>query len=152
MKIKGTAILLLFSSALLLCAAQGSPSSDASASRSVWDGVFTEEQSKRGEALYKKECSNCHGDTLKGRVEAPALAGGTFISNWNGLPLGDLFERIRRTMPQDDPSRVTRQEKVDVLAYLLFFNKFPAGKAELQRQPELLKQIRFEAGKPDAKQ
>ena len=30
-------------------------------SRSVWDGVYTEEQAKRGEQLYRKECGTCHG-------------------------------------------------------------------------------------------
>jgi len=117
----------------------------------VWDGVYTEEQARRGEALYRKTCSSCHGETLKGSGEAQALAGAAFLSDWNGLPLGDLYERIRRTMPQGDPMQVSRQEKIDVLAYILSFNKFPAGKAELQRQPELLKQIRFETSKPDPK-
>ena len=33
----------------------------AQASRSVWDGVYTDEQAKRGQTLYGKECSSCHG-------------------------------------------------------------------------------------------
>jgi hypothetical protein len=37
------------------------------------------------------------------------------------------------------------------LAYLLSFNRFPAGKTELQKQVEFLKEIRFEATKPGAK-
>jgi len=75
----------------------------------------------------------------------------SFISNWNGLPLGDLYERIRRTMPQDNPARVTRQEKLDVLAYILSVNNFPNGKADLPHQPELLKMIRIDATKPESK-
>jgi len=73
------------------------------------------------------------------------------LSNWNGLSLGDLFERIRRTMPEDKPGRMTRQQKSDILAYLLSFNKFPAGKTELPHQTEFLNEIRFEATKPDSK-
>jgi mono/diheme cytochrome c family protein len=117
-------------------------------SQSVWDGVYTEEQARRGEALYQKDCSTCHGDRLNGTGEAPALSGGGFLSNWNGLTVGDLFERIRKTMPQDKPARLTRQEKADVLAYILSFNKFPAGKSELRHQSEWLKQIQFEESKP----
>jgi S-disulfanyl-L-cysteine oxidoreductase SoxD len=138
----------------LLCAtfrAQAQQSGASSESRSVWDGVYTEEQAQRGEALYHDICGSCHGDTLKGSGETPALAGNTFLSNWNGLPLGDLFERIRRTMPQDKPGRGTRQQKTDVLAYLLSFNKFPAGKTELPHQTEFLNEIRFEAAKRDPK-
>jgi S-disulfanyl-L-cysteine oxidoreductase SoxD len=127
--------------------AQEPPSSE----RSVWDGVYTEEQAKRGEALYEKQCSTCHGDKLAGRESAPPLTGGAFMANWNGLTLGDLFERIRRTMPQDSPGKLSRQQNADVLAYVLSFNKFPAGKTELYRQAEMLKEIRFEAAKPEAK-
>lgn len=119
--------------------------------RSVWDGVYTEEQAKRGEALYEKQCSACHGDKLAGRESAPPLTGGAFLSNWNGLPLSDLFERVRKTMPQNAPGKLTKQQNADILAYMLSFNKFPAGKTELYRQAEMLKEILFEAEKPEAK-
>ena len=123
----------------------------AAPERTVWDGVYTEEQAKRGEALYEKQCSACHGDKLAGRESAPPLTGGAFLSNWNGLSLGDLFERIRRTMPQTSPGKLTRQQNADILAYVLSFNKFPAGKIELYRQAEMLREIRFVSEKPAAK-
>lgn len=127
---------------------QADPPSDT---RSVWDGVYTEEQAQRGEPLYRANCASCHGDTLKGAGETPPLSGGPFIGNWNGLTLGDLFERIRRTMPQDKPGRLSRQYKADILAYVLKVNKFPAGKTELEHQTEFLREIRFDAAKPDGK-
>ena len=120
-------------------------------SHSVWDGVFTEEQAKRGETVYQKECASCHGDMLTGGESAPPLTGGAFQANWNGLTLGDLFDRIRKTMPQTAPGRLTRQQNADVLAFMLSVNKFPAGKTELHRQSEMLKEIRFETKKPAAK-
>jgi S-disulfanyl-L-cysteine oxidoreductase SoxD len=123
----------------------------ASTSRSVWDGVYTEEQAKRGEETYRRECASCHGDTLVGGGGAAALTGGAFLSNWNGLTVGDLFDRIRKTMPQGSPGKLTKQQNADILAYLLSFNKFPAGKTELQKQVEFLREIRFEATKPEAK-
>ena len=118
-------------------------------SRSVWDGVYTEEQAKRGDEVYKKECAACHGAELTGGESAPPLTGGAFQANWNGLTLGDLFERIRRTMPQDKPARVNRQQKSDILAYLLSCNGFPVGKTELPHQTEFLNEIRLDAKKPD---
>jgi cytochrome c len=118
-------------------------------SRSVWDGVYTEEQSKRGEPIYHKECAACHGDMMTGGESAPPLTGGAFLANWNGLSLGDLFDRIRKTMPQSAPGRLTRQQDADILAFMLSMNKFPAGKTELYRQSEMLKEIRFEAKKPE---
>ena len=109
--------------------------------RSVWDGVYTEEQAKRGEPLYRQKCASCHGDKLTGGESAPPLAGGQFLSNWNGLTLDVLFERIRLTMPSDDPAKVGRLPKTDILAYMLSMNRFPPGKTELQHKTELLKQI-----------
>ena len=120
-------------------------------SRSVWDGVYTEEQAKRGEEVYKKECAACHGAELTGGESAPPLTGGAFQANWNGLTLGDLFDRIRKTMPQAKPGSLTRQQDSDVLAFMLSVNKFPAGKTELYRQSEMLKEIRFETKKPASK-
>jgi len=122
-----------------------------SGSRSVWDGVYTQEQAERGHSLYNEHCTSCHGDALAGGEVAPPLAGGDFLANWNGLTVGDLFERIRRSMPQNDPGRLSRQQDADVLTYILSFNKFPAGKTELAHNTELLKQIRIEATKPDPK-
>ena len=120
-------------------------------SRSVWDGVYTEDQARRGEPVYVKECAACHGALLTGGESAPPLTGGAFLANWNGLTLGDLFDRIRKTMPQSNPGHLTRQQDADILAFMLSVNKFPAGKTELYRQSEMLKEIRFESAKPAPK-
>lgn len=130
------------------CALKGQQETAAPARpHSVWDGVYTEEQAKRGASLYRDKCGTCHGDKLTGGESAPPLAGGQFLSNWNGLTLDQLFERIRRTMPSDDPARVSRLAKADILAYLLRMNRFPAGKAELEHKTELLKDILIEPNK-----
>jgi mono/diheme cytochrome c family protein len=121
-------------------------------SRSVWDGVFTEEQSKRGEGLYNQHCASCHGDTLTGGEMAPPLVGGEFLSNWNGLTVGDLFERIRITMPLSKPGKLSREVNSDITAYMFNANKFPPGQTELPRDTQMLKQIRIEATKPEPKQ
>ena len=42
--------------------------------KSVWDGVYTEEQAKRGEPLYSQQCASCHGAELMGGEMAPPLA------------------------------------------------------------------------------
>ena len=116
---------------------------------SVWDGVYTNEQSDRGKPLYVKECAACHGDTLGGGEEAPPLTGSAFMANWSGLTVGDLFERIRLSMPEGRPGTLSRQQNADILAYILNVNQFPAGKTELQRETDRLKQIRFLAEKPE---
>jgi len=117
------------------------------ATRSVWDGVYTEEQAGRGQGLYNQHCASCHADTLMGGEMSPPLTGGDFLSNWSGLTLGDLFERIRTTMPQTKPGKLSREVNADITAYILSFNKFPAGKTELPHSAEFLKDIRIETEK-----
>ena len=119
--------------------------------RSVWDGVYTEAQSKRGEAVYRQNCASCHGVALEGIETAGPLTGARFTANWNGVTVGDMFDRVRMSMPHDRPGTLSRQQTADVLAYVFSVNRFPAGKAELARQSELLKQIKFDATKPAAR-
>src|SRR5579872_1628770 len=113
--------------------------------RSVWDGVFSAEQAKRGQARYGELCGSCHGDTLGGGESAPPLMGGEFMANWNTLTVGDLFDRTRNTMPQNKPGTLTREANAELMAYLLSANQFPAGKEALPQSSEVLKEIRIEA-------
>lgn len=119
-----------------------------SADRSVWDGVYTTEQAKRGEVLYANNCASCHGSALGGGESAPPLTGGEFMANWSGLTVGDLFDRIRISMPADRPGHLSREQNADILAFMLNVSQFPAGKAELDHRTEVLKQIRIESQKP----
>src|SRR5262245_48002335 len=144
MKTRLLAIILILPALGALAATpaqQDKPAQPEQKPRSVWDGVYTEEQAKRGEPLYREKCASCHGDKLTGGESAPPLAGGQFLSNWNGLTLDVLFERIRLTMPSDNPAKVGRLPKTDILAYMLSMNRFPPGKTELQHKTELLKEI-----------
>ena len=149
--IPATAVLLALSGAF-------NSSVDAQTPASVWAGVYTEQQAKRGEVLYKQECATCHGDALEGNGQTeraqklermlPPLSGDVFKGNWNGRPLSDLFDKMKRTMPRDDPGKIGLNQNTDSLAYLLKFNGFPAGKAELPADPSMLTETLFEAVKP----
>jgi mono/diheme cytochrome c family protein len=118
---------------------------------SVWDGVYSETQAARGGEAYRQACVNCHGPELEGADMTPPLTGGTFTSNWNDLTLGDLFERIRATMPLDKPGTLSRQQNADLVAFLLRANQWPAGTTELSRELGALKQIRIQSSKPERK-
>jgi len=76
----------------------------AQETRTIWDGVYTEAQAKRGEAIYFERCVRCHGPALMGGTDgAGPLTGPTFNGNWNGVPLGQMLDRVRTTMPLDKP-------------------------------------------------
>src|SRR5580692_6588744 len=99
----------------------------AQTSHSVWDGVYTEAQAQRGKTAYSTQCAMCHGEDLMGSDETPALTGGAFLANWTSLSVNDLFERVRVSMPANNPGRLTRQQDADILTWIFAFNKFPGG-------------------------
>lgn len=129
--------------ALTLLAAIGS-SAQQREQRSIWDGVYTETQAKRGEKIYADSCAGCHGADLAGVGIIAALEGSGFLKSWEGKTVGDLFERQRTTMPTDDPKKLTAEQHADVLAYVLKMNKFPAGASELPRETKALGAIAIE--------
>lgn len=116
--------------------------------RTTWDSVYSPGQAARGETTYTKTCSRCHAAAMNGKDEAPALTGGAFMGAWNGLSLFELHDRVRTTMPTDTPGTYSRQDIADVIAYMLKFNQFPAGKTDLPSGDEELKTITFVATKP----
>src|SRR5580765_4228878 len=122
----------------------------AQQAKSQWDGVYTEDQAKRGEGLYSQYCASCHGPDLAGGEMAPGLTGGEFTSNWNDLSLGDLYERIRISMPQSAPGSLSRQQNSDILAFILHKMNTPIGQTELSTSTDELKTIKFLAAKPGA--
>ena len=141
--------------------------------RSNWSGIFTAAQAQRGEEIYGRSCSACHGTDLMGMQwlpvpfrqpnpadffgldpsvawpnRVPELVGSDLYRNWNSLTVADLVERSRISMPMNRPGSLTRREVVDVVAYLLLQGGFPLGPTELTDRLDALQQIRLLAQKP----
>ena len=123
------------------------PVARAWAEPSVWDGIYTSAQAKRGEVLYAKQCASCHRENLEGHGTSPSLAGSEFLERWDGQTVDDLFEKMQETMPADHPGSLSREQNAALLAYFLRVNEFPAGDAELRTETEWLAKIRFKAAK-----
>jgi cytochrome c len=116
--------------------------------KTVWEAVYSDAQAKKGETAYSQYCAKCHGPDLMGADVAPPLTGVEFTSGWNDLTVGDLFERLRITMPADKPGSVSAQDNADIVAFMLFKNGFPAGTADLPAQAEVLRGIKILTQKP----
>lgn len=117
-------------------------------SRSVWAGVYTEEQAKRGQAVYREECARCHAETLIGKEPSPPLVGEVFLTAWNKASAADLFEQLRLTMPQDHPGKLSIKQYTEVIAYLFKANQFPTGDKDLDPDLAALKLIQIDQIKP----
>ena len=120
--------------------AQAVPAGDG---KTIWDGVFTDEQAGRGSKIYAVSCAPCHKTDLLGDSGTPALAGADFFSRFSGSSVDDLVKTIRASMPQDAPDSLGTPAYVDLVGYLLKANGGSAGTTELSQDSAILKQIRI---------
>lgn len=102
---------------------------------SVRQGVYTDDQARRGAVIYERSCDACH---------MPEYFTDTFLQTWTGAPLSMLFEQLRATMPEDRPGALAAQDYADVLAYIFELNGLPSGETELPLQLEVLERIVIE--------
>ncbi|MGC2332040.1 MAG: cytochrome c [Candidatus Acidiferrales bacterium] len=114
------------------------------------EGAYTDTQAKQGKDVYTQNCASCHLDDLSGSGQALPLAGDSFMQSWEGQTVDDLYEVIHDTMPQDKPGTLTPDQVVQVISYILKFNKFPAGQTELPSDPAAMKNILITTKKPSA--
>jgi len=127
------------------------PAQDAkpAASRTVWDGVYTEEQAGRGQTQYVQTCAACHGRDLRGGSIVPSLVEESFAFLYDGTTAGELFSRIQRLMPADRPNSLSSQSYRDIVAFILQSNKFPAGEKELDSDVDALRRILITTRRPE---
>jgi len=109
-------------------------------SRSIADGVYSSAQAKRGGQVYSAQCAGCHGNSMQG-ASGPPLAGSDFLSNWSARSVTELVSKIEKTMPFNQPASLSRQQSIDLVAYILETGKFPAGTAELSEA--MVEQVKF---------
>jgi S-disulfanyl-L-cysteine oxidoreductase SoxD len=102
---------------------------DASPSKTVWDGVYKSAQAERGREVFRTICSECHAADLSGG-EGPTLSGSVFLGHWSEDNLDTLFAKIRKMPPGGDT--LSESTHLDVLAFLLESNGFPAGESDLR--------------------
>jgi len=108
------------------------------AKKTTWDGVFSAAQADRGKANFLTgRCGGCHKLDLTGD-RGPALKGEDFIAHWENGSLATLFDKIRETMPPNAPNETTDDAKIDIVAYLLQQNGYPAGKSDLRADADSL--------------
>ena len=116
--------------------------------QTVWGGVYSEAQAFRGEKVADTVCLGCHGAKLAGGDSGPKLVGDDFLSDWDGLTVGDLFAAISDKMPKDAPGTLKKEDVASVIAYILQNNNMPSGRQELTPDRDALAPIIIQATKP----
>ena len=111
--------------------------------------IYTEEQAATGRDLYAEHCASCHGMMLEGGSSVP-LSGATFQTRWadEKHSMGDLFYIVRTLMPYGQPATLSKPEYIDIIAYLLMINGYPAGRRALPLDPAVLDGIIIRPRRP----
>jgi len=107
--------------------------------QTVWDGVYTADQAKRGQTAYTQYCVGCHKADLMG-IEG-AMKGEFFMERRREDNLETLFLDMKATMPRGNPGGLPDQTYTDIISYLLQNNEMPAGTTELK--PGMLEKIQL---------
>lgn len=95
-------------------------------------GWYTRPQATQGHQLFNNYCAQCHRPDLSGAA-GPALIGSAFLQQWEGKPLGDLYNFEHSNMPADNPGSVPADRLWNITAYILQKNGFPAGTIALSQ-------------------
>lgn len=105
--------------------------------RSVRSGVYSSGQLAKGRTGHRAFCLSCHG--------AEAYTGEPFETMWLGRSVFDFFDYLRATMPNDEPGKLTTEEYVDVIAYILMLNGYPEGAQPLPYDENELRRIMIDS-------
>lgn len=125
-------------------AGESETTTEATATRSINDGVYTEEQAARGDAVYDANCKTCHSVSLRGTPGGPSLIGNKFRNRWVDGTVAEIYTFVHDFMPAGRGGSLSEQEYIDVVAYILSKQKYPAGEEELPADVEVLSQITVE--------
>ncbi|MDH5310971.1 MAG: PQQ-binding-like beta-propeller repeat protein, partial [Gammaproteobacteria bacterium] len=77
-----------------------------------------------GEQVFGAHCARCH---------APVEISRRVRGDWAGRSAGQLYDRIRQTMPGESPGSLTESQYLDALAYVLSISDVGALGAPLDR-------------------
>lgn len=106
------------------------------AQKTTNDGLYTKAQADGAKAQFDKICADCHPFTVaaKKKPKDVPLGDEPFFENWEGRSLDALMTTIALTMPNDGSAVVSDAEAVDLVAYILQQNGFPAGTTALTKE------------------
>lgn len=126
--------LVVWAAALAFTA--GGSAQAATAQKTSNDAIYTKAQADGAKKQFDKLCADCHPFTVAAKKKPKDLPLGDepFFENWTGRPLTELVSLIALTMPNDGSAVVSDDEAVDLVAYILQQNGFPAGSQALTKE------------------
>ena len=140
-----------------LPAAHATPPLGQARAQTVWDGIYSKAQARRGEQAYKTACGYCHKDDLSGgflddgvgraaALAGPQAFGSSFSNRWKDQTVGDFIYVLASTMPKDAPTSLSLETYVEIATYIFEKNEVPAGGSDLSADVAGLREIGMTPG------
>ncbi|MEQ9399543.1 MAG: cytochrome c [Longimicrobiales bacterium] len=85
--------------------------------------LYSDAQAQRGRQVFRDSCAECHYSS--------EMRDDAFQFEWERRTVGQLLNHVVGSMPDDAPGSLPMGEYVDVIAYILSLNGFPAGPGDL---------------------
>jgi cytochrome c553 len=105
----------------------------AAQTKTVWDGVYTQQQADRGATSFATSCARCHGAEPNGGEEGRSLTGKPFWESFRENTVDHLLDYVTRNMPNGAGGSLSANTYADLVAFILSRNDLPAGTTELTR-------------------
>jgi|GEM_PF-583682 mono/diheme cytochrome c family protein len=115
-------------------AARPAKSSRSNAKPAKPPAIYTEAQATQGAIVYFQNCAMCHGPLLDGQqggYSGPALRGRDFADPSYDFHVSDIFNFVAKLMPAATPGSLSHEQDVQIMAFILKQNGYPAGTTEL---------------------
>lgn len=96
--------------------------------------LYTKEQAEKGAIAYYQNCAMCHGPLLDGQAggfSGPALKGPDFADPSYDFHVNEIFNFVAKLMPSATPGSLSPEQDVEIMAFILRENGYPAGTKEL---------------------
>src|SRR5262249_51533698 len=118
----------------------------AAQSKTVWDGVYTEQQAARGALSFATNCARCHGGTTNDGDEGRSLSGERFWKSFRESTVDHLLDYVSRNMPNGAGGTLSANVYADLVAFILSRNALPPGVSELTKDSAVGVQIIAKSG------
>ena len=145
---RGSRTCLWVASIGVACAAVAST---AQSPKSAASGVYLAAQATAGETVYLQQCASCHGQDLAGIETGTRARRRRIRAALATVRRCGSCSNASSSMPPKAPKSLTAKQYVDVLAYLLSANDFPAGPAELTADRQALDDTTMAATTPTSR-
>jgi cytochrome c553 len=115
-------------------------------SKTVWDGVYTQQQAERGASSFASNCARCHAAAPNGE-EGRNLVGKAFWDSFRESTVDHLLDYVSKNMPNGvGAGSLSSNTYVDLVAFILNRNDLPAGPNELTKENAIGVQIIAKGG------